>query len=406
MRRCWLDEARRFPGRLEFLSLSGYAHAVADFTEIGRRLQVSLQGSGLQADELARRASLDPGVLSALIAGQHVKVSTAGLARLARVLQLGPTDLWASTESDDIRLAVHFRDAGIPDFFAADRPVLRAAIKECAQVHALNDALGLKPPLGYPWFEPEPVGPVPYEDGYKKARQVRDALHSKGLLQARDEPIEDISCLVEDAFGIPVLEKGLRARSVLALTVKEIESGAIAIVLNRNSSFGLSALRQRVDVAHELAHALFDEPSHPVSLWIDNSPDVETETAANDRTEQRARAFAAEVLMPRDGLRRLLGSPPSGQPTLQGAVDIVDRTRRHFATTVEIATNHVSNNGYFPEYMREEVTKMVPPAYHPSAPRQGLLERRVREAVGRNLITRMRARELLSLSAWDDLNES
>ena len=356
--------------------------------------------------DLSRRASVDAQVLDEIVAGRQTKVSTAALARVARELGVEPTELWSNSQPDDARLSVRFRNAGIPDFFAADEPTLRNAINKAMQVRALNESLGLTPPLGDSWFPAEAVGAIPYEDGYRKARQVRNGLHVKGFLTDADEPLGDISTIVEEAFGIPVLEDNFRAGSVLALTVKIAELGAAAVVVNGDGAYGLTEQRRRVDVSHELAHALFDSPSKSLGLWIDETTDVESEGAA-DRVEQRARAFAAELLLPIQGLRHLLGTPPSRHPTVQAAVDLALRARAHFGTTSEITINHLANHGYMPKHMRDAVKEQMPPA--PTArpvARRRLLERRVREAVARGLMTQMRARELLSLSAWDTLAES
>ncbi|MGK4004474.1 ImmA/IrrE family metallo-endopeptidase [Sorangium sp. So ce1036] len=55
-----------------------------------------------------------------------------------------------------------------------------------------------------------------------------------------------------------------------------------------------------VDLAHELGHILFDPPQGEIHLVVDQEDDVGKGVR---HVEQRARAFAAELLMPAEGLR-------------------------------------------------------------------------------------------------------
>jgi Zn-dependent peptidase ImmA (M78 family) len=130
------------------------------------------------------------------------------------------------------------------------------------------------------------------------------------------------------------------------------------------------------------------------------------------RSEQRARAFAAELLMPAEGLRRLLGQPQYVMGMAE-AMDLVERTRTEFLTPIEIAVNHLVNREYVWSEVREALIEKARRgessgdrcATGPNEPsaKPDLLEQRVVEALNRDLITQGRARELLGLSAWDDL---
>jgi len=73
------------------------------------------------------------------------------------------------------------------------------------------------------------------------------------------------------------------------------------------------------------------------------------------------------------------------------------------ARRVRQSPNHLVNNHYIVEELREEVSKSIhlPAFRHPN--RMMMLHRRLAEALGASLITQMRARELLGLSARDPL---
>lgn len=182
--------------------------------------------------------------------------------------------------------------------------------------------------------------------------------------------------------------------------------------MNRASERRTNPSTIRVDLAHELAHVLFDPADGRVNLVVD---DDGQENRNVTRAEQRARAFAAELLMPAEGLRRLLG-PPQYAMGIVEAMDVVERTRSDFLTPIEIAVNHLVNREYVWSEIREAVIEKARSG-EPSGDRYAaelmdpfarpdLLERRVIEALNRDLMTQGRARELLRLSVWDDLRAS
>ncbi|WP_437938809.1 ImmA/IrrE family metallo-endopeptidase [Sorangium sp. So ce341] len=279
-------------------------------------------------------------------------------------------------------------------------------------MEGLEERLGRPAPLKrVHWFREAPVGHNASADGYARAWRLRDILHQKNFLDSPTSPLPDpLETLVEEAFGVPAIEKPLHSPSVLAVTVKDRASGLAAILLNTAAKGGLQPLRRRVDLAHEICLLLFDEPRDDIGLWIDVAEDQEEDAPRRqgDAVEKRARAFAAELLLPKLGLHRLLGRPQVRARELKPAVELVQRAREHYGTTIELTSYHLYNVGYIERYLLEEIVaeiqKTVPLLSHaaPSA-REALLSRRVREALSAGLISAMRARELLELSAWDEL---
>lgn len=63
------------------------------------------------------------------------------------------------------------------------------------------------------------------------------------------------------------------------------------------------------------------------------------------REEQRARQFAAELLLPLDGLTRLLGAPKRTDSE-QSARALVSSAREYFGTPWEIAVQHLHNRDF------------------------------------------------------------
>jgi hypothetical protein len=103
----------------------------------------------------------------------------------------------------------------------------------------------------------------------------------------------------------------------------------------------------RVHLTHELCHLLFDPSPGGVQVVVDISADRRALAA-----EQRARAFAAEMLLPLPGLVRLLGDP-RGVSETGTAVELVTKARSRFGTPHEITANHLCNRGFIDLGLRD-----------------------------------------------------
>jgi Zn-dependent peptidase ImmA (M78 family) len=237
------------------------------------------------------------------------------------------------------------------------------------------------------------VGAVPFAQGYDLAQQVRQAL---GIPV---EPLASMSLLAEEEFGVPVLAGELQAANLLALTAKERDTNLAAIIVN-----GRRHTNRRVDIAHELGHVLFDAAETDIDYWLDLENDHETETS---KAEQRANAFAAELLIPRKGLVETFGpAHERGRErySLAASRDLARRVAEHFHTPPELTTNHLVNHMYIADELRDAVrTELSIPPWRPPGKRPQMLHRRLAEALQAGLITQIRALELLGLSARDTL---
>jgi Zn-dependent peptidase ImmA (M78 family)/transcriptional regulator with XRE-family HTH domain len=356
---------------------------------IGLRIAETRKRAGLALDELARRARVPASALIALENGQAADLSTAAIARMARELDVDVSD-WVGPPVHASQPSLFFRQAGVPDFFAVDREIVVKALRDARSIAIVDDFLGRKYLRAE--FTSVDVGAVPFEQGYELARRVRQAL---GL---PFEPLGSISEIIEERFGVPVFASPLHAAHLVALTAKERTSSLAAVIVNANFPGS-----RRVDLAHELAHVLFDEPRQDIDYWLDLENDHERETS---RSEQRAKAFAAEFLIPRHGLIKTFGHAHERVQTrssLDESKDLARRVGDHFRAPPELTTNHLVNNMYIAESLREEVWKSVVGPQVSLPIRNQMLHRRLTEALGAGMITQMRARELLGLSARDPL---
>lgn len=349
--------------------------------------------------QVAERAHVSE---DALVAFEETRgrLTAAALDRVARVLAVDPLALregrieprpTATLFFQQFRTFADFRDV-------EDQPKVTEALRRASDLLDVNALLG-RPPSLRAQLEPAPAIVEAARDGYRLATRVRK------MLDNEVGPLRDLMLLLEDEFDILVRAEILASSRVDAISVKDNDRGAAAVILNRTSDRRANPSTARVDLAHELAHVLFDPANGRVNLVVDKDG---KESKDVDLAEQRARAFAAELLMPAEGLRRLLGSPQYAMGTGE-AMELVDRVRREFETPIEIAVNHLVNREYVWSEIRtaliEQARKRERPVVPSPAPstRPDLLERRVVEALDRDLVTQGRARELLGLSPWDDL---
>lgn len=367
--------------------VSWYSSQV-DLGRLGERIREERTAAKLASSVVALRARVTEDDLLALEAGRPVTLSTAAVTRIARAIGVATADLAQETAGSP---SLFFLQPGVPDFFDADRDVVVGALRAARSIAELDRLLGRTYPRGE--LDPVDVGPVPFEQGYELARRVR------GVLGAPSEPLGSVVEIVEDVFGVPVVRMPLKARRVVALTAKDSSTRLAAVVL---SDVGTD--NARVTVAHELAHVLFDKPEKPIDYWIDLENDQAADTS---KIEQRARAFAAELLIPRRGLVDLLGPQTqrsaSQRTSRTEARELVQRVCSHFRTPPELTTNRLVDDVYIDQGLRADVWKgLSGSSWHPK-PRPPMLHRRLADALRAGLITRMRAREYLGLSAWDDL---
>jgi transcriptional regulator with XRE-family HTH domain len=364
---------------------------------VGQRLKLARERAGLDIAELAVKARVASSDVEALEQGRPLSLTTAAIARLARVLDLDVTDLMAGG-GELSSPALFFKQAGVPDFFDRDRKHVVHALEQARSIAAVDTMLGRT--YLRDAFAPSDPGQVPHEDGYKLANRVRRHL---GNLT---EPLGDLRDILEEQFGVPVLEAAMHASGLLAVTVKERATSHTAVILSTNAEHFGNVLYERVDLAHELAHVLFDAPGQQVDYWID----LADETPSALKPEQRAKAFAAELLIPRAALIALHGQPYlriEKRSSLSASIALAQEVADRFSTPPDLTVNHLVNNGFIDQSLREAVPSKIVRSQPPARPaRPPMLHRRLAEGLASGLLTQMRARELLGLSAWDDLPSS
>lgn len=305
---------------------------------IGAAIAAERARQGLAAGELG----IDPAIVAATEAGRS-GITTTQLAAVASRLQL---DVHALREGAVVSLpqpSVFLRHRTTQDFDDTDLPTLDKALDHARARNALARLIGETPGL-FPQHQLAPRGPAgdsssaPAHQGYQLASELRRALGNVA------GPLDDARLVAEAAVGIVVVVRRLSTIGSSAFAVKAGDAGAI--VLGAFVGLGREP-HARVAIAHELCHLLFDPDTGGVNLVIDYEIDRHASLI-----EQRARAFAAELLLPEDGLRALLGAPKEVGDDAS-AMTLVARARDAFGSTWMVAANHLCNLRFIRRELRQ-----------------------------------------------------
>ena len=123
-----------------------------------------------------------------------------------------------------------------------------------------------------------------FSEAESKAKEVRKKL---GL---DDSPIRDIFSLLQDQ-QIFLVRMPMEADGIAGAFYYDVEKNKAHMLINSRNTLG----RQRFTAAHEYCHLLFDK--NDSTLIIENDQDKKS------NKEQRAECFAANFLMPREGIQ-------------------------------------------------------------------------------------------------------
>lgn len=375
---------------------------------IGDIVRAVRERGGRTLDDLADRSGVSRAVLEALEGGQR-GITTTQLEDVAVALSLDPTALLGGREVQRGQPSVFLRHAPVQDF---DHDRDGAALDDAlAQGRGLTNLRLLlrEPPLALQAgvFQQREAAAdrsdAPAQDGYRLARDVR-----RWLLRP-SEPLGDVRALLEERFGVAVVVRSLESSRVTAAGVRA-ESSAAVVLGARDLQRARNPLLTRVHLLHELCHVLFDPSQGGLHIVIDWVTDRKTNAA-----EQRARAFAAEMLLPLEGLTRMVG-PPGDVDAPSAALELVARARSHHGTPHDIAANHLCNLRFVDKRLRAwleaESTPFAGALPETTLPPSGAASRLVAEHVARAhrecLLTDGEARSTLALEPlarlpWDEV---
>jgi Zn-dependent peptidase ImmA (M78 family)/transcriptional regulator with XRE-family HTH domain len=299
--------------RLCEVALDGSALLVDDPRSVGRNLKERREQLGLPVRSLASKTGYAVEVIEALEASKRRPIRE--YEAVASVLGLDERLISSRTDrSGNERLAVRLRQ--LADDRDALQPAGVVALSEAAWVAMTQ--LRLEDKLGVPRCALQFSATADYGDYRRPAYSVGYELADRfrAQLGLGERPIESMRDLVERRLAIPVVQAALGER-IAGATVRA-DNGRRAIVLNIQGKNADASVR-RSTLAHELCHLLFDPDQLLLDLRVDEYAELDARAdLRTDRVEQRANAFAVQLLAPQaaavdlyagaagDGLRRVL----------------------------------------------------------------------------------------------------
>jgi len=274
------------------VGVDGYARLASSAEVAGRVLKLRREELGLDPRQVALRARVPEEIVRA--AEDSRKLSIREYERIARALGLDERYVCVRAEPQgNERIAVRLRTIGETDPRLGRMTV--SALAEAAWVAMtqirLEEELGLgtsRSGIEYSTNYGTPTFPA-YRWGYFLAADARSKL---GL---KSDPIYSIRELAEDRLGLPIIQAEL-GESVAGVT---IETGSRRAIVINISGENRHVFVRRATIAHELGHLLYDPPGRLDHLRVDAYSDLDAPAEQlRDPVEQRANAFAVELLAP------------------------------------------------------------------------------------------------------------
>jgi Zn-dependent peptidase ImmA (M78 family)/transcriptional regulator with XRE-family HTH domain len=315
-------------------ALDGSAPLVSSPSEPAETLRKRREELGLQVEELARRTHLPatavrdaetPGIRSPIRA---IEALGQALALDERLLGVRP-----SAGGDSV-LGVRLREMANSGDVAAFTPATVLQLSEAAWVisrqAALQSELGPEyaPPVRLPRHDPS-FGYPAYDIGYRLANKTRQLLGIDA-----ESPIESVRLVVEDDFGLSLVQQQMSPRFAGATMAN---GSARGIVINE-TGMNANVWVRRMTMCHELGHLLWDPDDRLHKVMVDEYADIEQDVrdTRRDPPEIRANAFAVAFLAPPSAIREIAA-------TNRDPIAVVAEVMTTFGISATAAKHHVRN---------------------------------------------------------------
>ncbi|WP_237478687.1 ImmA/IrrE family metallo-endopeptidase [Lichenibacterium dinghuense] len=253
---------------------------------------------GVPTGDLARRVGVGPEVLEKAESGLR-KIPMWLLTRIAWALGFDYWTIGHEVPAEATESLAHRRrevtGAPQPPSTEIVLDLLEAASIHNAQLRLASWLAGIGgdvPPRRRAPHRPKHRRPRTQEEAWRQGADL--ARRTRELLALGTGPVCDLAELMEGRFGIPVVR--MRSQPALAgATIRNGEDrGVLVNVLGINENPGT----RRVTLAHELCHALWDADEDLEAIRIDWSDEIMGADRRPDPNEDRAQAFAGELLAP------------------------------------------------------------------------------------------------------------
>jgi Zn-dependent peptidase ImmA (M78 family)/transcriptional regulator with XRE-family HTH domain len=260
--------------------------------ELGRRLRIAREACRMTQEEVARHLDLSRSSVVQMELGNRA-VTGLELDRLAYLFGRDMRELFDDVFQEEDALVALFRVD--PDVAVKEEVIeaLRVCLALGREVTNLEQLLGIDRDLGrMPTYAlPRPLNKW---DAVQQGMRVAD--EERRRLGLGIAPLADIAELLETR-GVRTAQVAL-PDDISGLTLSDANVG-LFVVANRHHH----VLRRRFSYAHEYAHVLLDrERRGTISRTVERHALIEV----------RANAFAAHILLPREGVRQFMASLGKG----------------------------------------------------------------------------------------------
>lgn len=263
--------------------------------ELGRRIRAAREACRMTQDDTAKNLGVSRPSFVQIEAGKRA-VSSLELDRLAYLFGRDIRDFVADNFHEEDSLAALFRaQASI-----VSAPEVLDKLRECLalgrELTNLERLVGIDRDLSGVVSYPLPSPKSRWEAIHQGQRLAEEERRRLGLGFA---PLPDVGELLESQGVRTALMQLPKDVSGLMLSDRKV---GLFVLANSDHH----ALRRRFSFAHEYAHVVADR---------DRSGLISQASARDDLVEVRANAFAANFLMPEDGVRQYVGGLGKGKPS-------------------------------------------------------------------------------------------
>lgn len=263
--------------------------------ELGTRIRAAREACGMTQDAVATHLGVSRPTVVQIEAGNR-SVSSLELDKLSYLFGRDIREFVAASFQQEDTLAALFRAQ--PD--VVSQPVVMEKLRECMalgrELTNLEGLVGLGRDLAAVATYPMQIPRARWEAIQQGQRLAEEERRRLGLGSA---PLPDLAELLE-AQGVRTGLVDL-PEDVSGLTLSDRKVG-LFVVANRVHHY----LRRRFSFAHEFAHVVVDRERFGL---------ISRASERDDLVEVRANAFAANFLMPEDGVRQFVAGLGKGKPS-------------------------------------------------------------------------------------------
>ena len=313
--------------------LEGSAPLITSPNEPSATLRARREQLGLTIEQVAKRLGIENSTVEQL-EKPGIRNPIRTLESFAQILALDEKILgWAPHAGQDSPLGVRLREmsnSGHAGFTGNTVVQLSEAAWVIARQAELQKLLG-KTGLGkvrLPRHNNSFGYPV-YETGYHLAEQARRDL---GL--DAEQPIDSVRKIVEDDYGLPLVQLQMSPRFAGATLANGAARGIVINEAGMNSNVWV----RRMTMCHELGHLLYDPDTALERIKVDAYDELELSDrdVKRDAAESRANAFAVAFLAPPSAVRRIAST--TADPS-----EVVTTVMTAFGISATAARHHVRN---------------------------------------------------------------